>query len=377
MEQQKTKRVVILGAGVSYSLDHKVPTQKEFFDKFKRGCRLPKLNKSFPGLKSLYQFFEINQNIEGYFSILHALSRSETSRKQKEALELLISCRREIALWLSKFDHKKDEFIENKFKSRWDKLNTVFISTNYDEIFEHKILGDDVNFYGFLASPNGAWKILKPHGSISWMEIRDLEAETQRIGAHSRSVALSRRPLEYVRVPINSIKKLNKGISITNSLFPYRGEKGTGLTPVFVPFVFQKEDWFLEKWGELLGQIFRKCNDEIKNCDELWIVGYGMPDADWTFAEAFHKLKAEKKKIKVNLVFPHDTDKIETVEDKIKAIEQTKKTIGKFIATFPDGFDYYNQDAKDFFANGRNKKRMIKSINVLEELELNKSHKCG
>ncbi len=361
---QSFKKVAILGAGVSKALES-VPIQNDFFVKFDEECHASfDIKKTFPRLASLYNFFKINKNIEGYFSILHALSRSEHSFKQLQALELLPLYRREIAFWLSKYNHEKNEDFKRKFESKlstWKPDDTIFISTNYDEIFEHLILGEDINFFGFLPSPFGKWKILKPHGSISWMEIRDL-FEMRRIdktGDTIRQVGLSRRPLEYLRMPINKINELNRGDN--TSYFDDKKQPPVGLTPVLAPFFFQKEDWFLEKWGELLGQIFLKCNDVIENCDELWVIGYSIPDADWTFAEAFQKI-SNSNRIKLNLVFPYLINN----EDSIR---ETRKTITKFESIFRCNFDYYNQCAKDFFINGPNQDNKIKSETLLDQLK--------
>jgi len=300
--------VVIIGSGVAYGLGN-IPTQKPFWDNLKDFIAKRPESKIFEHLKEELKddlsfedekLFE-RDGIETQFSKLHDLfySQGTSLRVRTASLRLMIFFRKEIVAWLShKQDYESISLKSSPQQNGWEPGNTTFVSFNYDELFEDLFIENNYIHYRLdeLSDNKDKFVVLKPHGSLTWMEKR---FRPDSIFFKSSNPATINRHL------LKEIRNF-KSQPIDVTYFMKDRDLNHAYTPLIVPFYKQKRIWFSStKWGALLGGVFFKFVKSLAQCKNLWIIGYGMPKADWMITEALCALND----VKVTIVGPQGRSK--------------------------------------------------------------------
>lgn len=305
MKNSGYKNVVIIGSGVAYGLGN-IPIQAAFWKELKKFINGRCESNVYEHLKTELKEESIfegrtksfsHDKIEIQFSKLHDLfySKNVSTRVRSATLRLMIFIRKEIVAWLSNNkDFKKVLLNFTPKKNDWKADNTVFLSFNYDEIFEDQFLKKENYIHYKFEDPSGIsdkFLVLKPHGSVTWMEKRYRS---------DNIIFKSYRPAQFERFGWEDLEKL-KTHPADAIYFMKDNNLDFAYTPVIIPFYHQKRDWFSSpKWGGILGEIFFKFVESLAGCENLWIIGYGLPKADWTVAEALCSLRG----INIHIVSP-------------------------------------------------------------------------
>jgi len=191
------------------------------------------------------------------------------------------------------------DLIENLEKNKTD-----FITTNYDLSLENalNLTGKDAaNSYCFLENENNPSsnikRILKLHGSINWLESRNI-----RNGEISRGIEekeLNQHIYDNVKNEIlNEIIKEKNSVKKDQFENRYYEYKSKIYTPVTIPFYFQKSDWYSQRWSSLFKlRIWKVALDILKETDVIIFIGYGFNPGDYPVTALLNKAKCWNKKI--------------------------------------------------------------------------------
>lgn len=345
MPNNKIKNVIIIGSGFSYGFAH-IPIQNDFWEEINNHideiglsdyCKALKMNLN-SSLKNEQHFNPIEtENIEILFSTLHDVTYlSKNIIARQSALKLTLFYRSMIVSFLEKFQKgfiKNPIYIsKNIFKNinNYNKINTAFISLNFDELFEHSISKNNKYYhykYDDITTENSnyiisGFEILKLHGSISWLEKRKFD--------NSLGNFKSYRPPIFIK---DNRKKVTNILDSCYLNLTQKESMNIAYTPVIIPFFFQKTQWYSQKWGEIFIPIYKRCAEVLDLCNNIKIIGYGLPEADWPILNLLSSIRNCEKKI------------IEIINPK----ESTDSSIIRYKNIFKKNIEHIEKKAEEYF----------------------------
>lgn len=291
------KRVYFLGAGASNASEFKLPTMNEFFREGFTSEEYPSLHEF---IRKIFPGTDISGlNLEDVITRLE-LSMDKFGAFGEHPETYLYDARREF----NDYVHKRLTY-EPKDGRHWCKNHKVLfeqltdhdsiITLNYDLIIEHTLdeitkqknrlsrmdsLLNPMNYAGLIGIPSlprdytGLGHYLKLHGSIGW-----LYCDNPSCGNHQRFFP-------------NQIGK-----KVHNSPGDLCNICGSPLVSVIIPPTMSKTFDEYPKLGFLWSLAYR----EIRDADELVLIGMSLPDSDyylkWLINSAIRSRKVKPLKV--------------------------------------------------------------------------------
>ena len=189
-------------------------------------------------------------------------------------------------------------FVELIQKIRSDiepKHDVEVITFNYDIALDYALrwLSENIN-YGLNNSRNGI-PVYKLHGSLNWIRCNHCR---QVVEWDIRDYTSKLFGSSFVWQEQESV-----GIHITQNLnhFEHCGKKDSNTGPVIIPPSWNKSDYHKE-----LTHVWSKAADALSKAENIFIIGYSLPETDSFFRQLFALGTASETILKKIWVFNPD-----------------------------------------------------------------------
>lgn len=306
------RRVFVVGAGVSRSCN--IPIARELLGELAGFLRRREkgiydelqglLNYLYPGFREKYRNYP---NIEDFFGLVDMAQRFNTGQYVNSNLwsdQRLKRFEDDLKLGLSRFlwgllaRFGPSDSVRN-FVHDVVSPGDAIITFNWDLTLEQAFVSQSVR-YSYIYSRNAESRpcLLKPHGSIDWLDKRDVDGSGELRGGDYFPLSHKRgRRIVVVRYFKRDIKKL---VPIAPVLVP---------PSPFKEFRLQER---LPEFKEIWQSVFRAVTD----AKELFFLGYSLPAVDqfgrFVFRRALRSnygrmKKRGKERVVVTVVNPDET----------------------------------------------------------------------
>lgn len=263
------------------------------------------------------------------FNIENRASNSGRLRFISQHLVFLVAKLLDKKLEGSKGHHKT---LTRKLLRHGKLKDTLFISTNYDILIDNALLGCDgihldygVDFVNFEENENWykpkeemAVYLFKPHGSLNWLYCPTCN---------------------HLRITPNE-----KGVA-TKLINDFRDAACRYCESVYMPIIVPPS-FYKDMSNVFLNCIWNKCENRLRNVEQVIFCGYSFPDADMHIKYLLKRVQVNsKKKFKVTVI-----NYFEGKDEKLCESERTR--FSRFFGNVVDykriSFESFSNDPMNF-----------------------------
>jgi len=185
-----------------------------------------------------------------------------------------------------KYDGKSTKNLNSLLDKLKGKHHYSFITTNYDLVLE-SILGPKKVDYCLEDGDNNKIKVIKLHGSINWLEERNYK-DDELTGKYKKADLIQHILTNIGNNIENNLLEKSK-VQNNNSMYCYKSADKI-YTPITIPFFFQKNDWYSQRWRYLFKDIlWKKAEELLSSSDVIIFIGYGFRKEDYPILALLNK----------------------------------------------------------------------------------------
>lgn len=232
------------------------------------------------------------------------------------------------------------------------KSDVAVVTFNYDMALDYALYKANIEpFYGFENNPpSQAIPLLKLHGSLNWGECSQCH---DIFPAYVRDYADYRGVIPFTYQEGAGDVRFNFGSSIVTRKHKKDGAPALS-EPVVIPPTWNKSDHY-----KGIASVWAQAAQELCSAENIFIIGYSLPDSDSFFRYLYALGTVSKKVLKRLWVFNPD----ETVKDKFRKMLGPGALQSFGYPLPPDKSDFRNslQLIRGVLVEGRDLAEMIKT----------------